>query len=313
MNSLQWLSQYLLVAAIPYFLLLMLWEWLALRRPRLAQRRGYVWRDTAVSITMGLIKLGMLALCAGFTAAAFAWVYEHRVFTLSPLVWWSWVLLFFADDFAYYWYHRSAHRIRIFWAEHVNHHSSEYYNLGTALRQSALGPAYVFIFWLPLAWLGFHPLAIAVQMAVSLLYQFWIHTEAIGRLGWFEQIFNTPSHHRVHHGSNGIYLDRNYAGILIIWDRLFGSFQAERDDVPVRYGLVHNVGSYFLPRVIFHELLHALRGAWRAPRWRDKLLWIFGPPEWSPQGPRWPVDHPRYRPPATAAGTTAMPSPPADA
>lgn len=296
MDLLQWLSQWLLVAAIPYFVLLMTVEFLAHRRHGDAPRGAYEPMDIAVSLSMGVGKLGMIALCAGYTAIAFAWVYEHRLFTLSPTIWWTWLLLFVADDFVYYVYHRAAHRVRCLWAEHVNHHSSQRYNLGTALRQSLIGPAYVFVYWLPLAWLGFHPLAIVVQMAVSLLYQYWIHTERIRKLPvWFEAIFNTPSHHRVHHGSNGIYLDRNYAGILIIWDRLFGTFQPELDDVPIRYGLVHNLDSYFLPKVISHEWLLIVRRVAAASTWRERLGWIFGPPEWSPQGPLWPSDHPAYR------------------
>ena len=311
MDKLQWWSQWLLVAAIPYFVLLMATEFIAHRRGHATPGGVYEAKDIAVSLTMGIAKLSMIILCAGYTALAFAWVYEHRVFTLSPLAWWSWVLLFFADDLAYYVYHRAAHRVRILWAEHVNHHSSEHYNLGTALRQSLIGPAYVFIYWLPLAWLGFHPAAIVVQMGISLIYQFWIHTETIRKLPrWFEAVFNTPSHHRVHHGSNGIYLDRNYAGILIIWDRLFGTFQPERDEVPVRYGLVHNVNSYFLPKVIFHEMLHIARRVREAKSLREALGWIFGPPEWSPQGPQWPADHPAYRPaPAIAATLTRAAEP----
>ncbi len=194
----------------------------------------------------------------------------------------TWVLLFFADDFTYYWYHRSAHRCRLFWMEHVNHHSSEHYNLSTALRQSTLGPAYTFVFYLPLAFVGFHPLAIAVQFGISLIYQYWIHTEAIDRLGFLEKFMNTPSHHRAHHGSNGIYIDKNYAGILIIWDKLFGTFQEERRDVPVKYGLVHDLKTFSLPTVIFHETAFMLRQVWNAKGWRNKLGWIFGPPEWSP-------------------------------
>ncbi|MDQ5959522.1 MAG: Sterol desaturase/sphingolipid hydroxylase, fatty acid hydroxylase superfamily, partial [Pseudomonadota bacterium] len=239
---------------------------------------------------------------AGYTGWLFAFVYEHRLFTLSPLVWWTWVLLFFADDFTYYWYHRSAHRCRLFWMEHVNHHSSEHYNLSTALRQSTLGPAYTFVFYLPLAFVGFHPLAIAVQFGISLIYQYWIHTEAIDRLGFLEKFMNTPSHHRGHHGSNGIYIDKNYAGILIIWDKLFGTFQEERRDVPVKYGLVHDLKTFSLPTVIFHETAFMLRQVWNAKGWRNKLGWIFGPPEWSPDGPQYPPDHPYWQ---TQAATKA--------
>jgi sterol desaturase/sphingolipid hydroxylase (fatty acid hydroxylase superfamily) len=139
------------------------------------------------------------------------------------------------------------------------------------------------MYYLPLALIGFHPLAILVQASISLLYQFWIHTETIGRLGWLEKVLNTPSHHRVHHGSNACYLDRNYGGILIIWDRLFGTFQEERADTPVRYGLVRDIHTYNPLRVIFHELAYLLRQAWQAPRWREKLGWVLLPPEWKPQ------------------------------
>jgi sterol desaturase/sphingolipid hydroxylase (fatty acid hydroxylase superfamily) len=282
MDTLAWWSEHIFYVAIPYFLLGMAWEWHRLRRDG-AGKRGYEARDTAVSLTLGVIKLGMIALCAGYAATLLTTAYEYRLFDLPPLAWWTWVLLFFGEDLAYYWYHRCAHRIRLFWAEHVNHHSSQYYNLGTALRQSALAPAYKFMYYLPLALIGFHPLAILVQASISLLYQFWIHTEAIGRLGWLEKVLNTPSHHRVHHGSNALYLDRNYGGILIIWDRLFGTFQEECADTPVRYGLVRDIHTYNPLRVIFHELAYLARQAWHAPRWREKLGWVLLPPEWKPQ------------------------------
>ena len=147
MDTLDWLSRYLLVLGIPYFLLLIGWEIWVLNRPasRAAPVKGYEWRDSATSITLGLIKLGMMAICALYTVPLFAWVYENRLFTLSPFEWWSWALLFFVDDFIYYWYHRFAHRVRVLWSEHVNHHSSQHYNLSTALRQSTLGPAFIFV------------------------------------------------------------------------------------------------------------------------------------------------------------------------
>ena len=296
METINWQAQYMLIAAIPYFLILIGAEWWALRRaPRLAGLQGYEWRDYRTSIALGTMKLVMMALCGVYAVLLFAWVYQHRVFELSPLKGWTWALLFFADDFCYYWYHRFAHRVRLFWTEHVNHHSSERYNLGTALRQSTLEPVYGFMYWLPLALIGFHPAAIAVQAGISLLYQFWIHTETIGRMGWFEKAFNTPSHHRVHHGSNGIYIDKNYAGILIIWDKLFGTFQEERADVPVKYGLVSNINTYRLDRVIFHEFAYMSRQAWNAKGWKHKLSWIFRGPEWSPTGIKLPPDHPYWQ------------------
>ena len=296
METLDFWARNIFYVAIPYFLVLMAWEWMALRRQAAAgaTKKGFELRDSSVSIALGLIKLGTLALAATYTGWLFMTVHEYRVFDLSPLAWWTWPLLFLADDFAYYWYHRCAHRCRFFWMEHVNHHSSEHYNLSTALRQSTLGPLYSFVFYVPLAWIGFHPLAIAVQFGVSLIYQYWIHTEAIDRMGFLEKFMNTPSHHRVHHGSNGIYIDRNYAGILIVWDKLFGTFQEEKRDVPVRYGLVKDIRTFNLFTVIFHEAAFMLRQAWQAKGWRNKLGWIFGPPEWTPDGPQYPPDHPHW-------------------
>ena len=158
---------------------------------------------------------------------------------LDPGNWWVWVLLFFADDLSYYAYHRAHHRIRLFWATHVVHHSSQHYNLSTALRQDWMPISSIF-FWAPLALLGFQPWMILLAISWNLLYQFWIHTEKIKRLpGWYEAIFNTPSHHRVHHGANEQYLDKNYGGILIIWDKLFGTYEPERERV--RYGLTTNI------------------------------------------------------------------------
>lgn len=280
METLEWLAVNVFYVAIPYFLAFMAWEYWAMKRGRFAKAKGYNDWDNLVSVSLGLIKLGMLVVAAAYTTLCFAVVYEQRVFTLSPFDWWTWPLVFLAWDFLYYWYHRFAHRVRLFWSEHVNHHSSEYFNFGTALRQSTLAPLYSFAYYLPLAWLGFHPLAIAIVGGFNLLYQFWIHTETIDRMGWFERWFNTPSHHRVHHGSNPIYIDKNFGGTLIVFDKWFGTFQEERRDEPVKYGLVNDIKTFYLPTVIFHEVKHMLRGMWNAPTWRDRFLWVFGPPEW---------------------------------
>jgi sterol desaturase/sphingolipid hydroxylase (fatty acid hydroxylase superfamily) len=193
------------------------------------------------------------------------------------------VLLFFAEDFTYYWWHRASHEVRLLWAAHENHHSSEYFNYSTALRQSYTTPFTVplFYWWLPLA--GFHPLMIFTQISLSLVYQFWIHTELIGRMPRaFEAVFNTPSHHRVHHGANLEYLDRNHAGILIVWDRLFGSFEPER--ARVRYGLTKNIRSWNPLRIAFHEWAAMLRDAALARGWRARIGFLLEAPGWSPDG-----------------------------
>jgi sterol desaturase/sphingolipid hydroxylase (fatty acid hydroxylase superfamily) len=214
--------------AIPGFVLLLLTEVVV---TAVQQKDYYETRDTLSSLSMGIgnVIIGLLGKIIVY--GAYSLVYEYRFFTVDMTRWWAWVALFFADDFSYYWFHRISHRSRFFWASHVVHHSSQKYNLGTALRQTWTGNlsgAFVFWIWLPL--LGFHPAAILTMQSISLLYQFWIHTEYINRFPAFiEAVFNTPSHHRVHHGSDLKYLDKNHAGVLIIWDRFFGTFQKEEE------------------------------------------------------------------------------------
>ncbi len=240
----------ILLYAIPFFVLLVVAEWVYSVRE---QKHLYEPKDAFSSMALGIGNVisgfGSKLLVFG----ALSVVYKFRVFTLDAANWWVWVLAFFADDCSYYWFHRSSHHIRFFWASHVVHHSSQHYNLAAALRQTWTGNftgSFVFWLWMPL--LGFHPFMVLLMQQVSLIYQFWIHTETIQKMPkWFEYIFNTPSHHRVHHATNLQYLDRNHAGILIIWDRLFGTFIAE-ETKPV-YGLTKNVETFHPVTVAFHE------------------------------------------------------------
>ena len=269
--------------AIPGFVILLLAEIIA---TAVQQKDYYDARDTAGSLAMGIgnVVIGIVGKVVVF--GAFSLVYQFRLFTVDMTQWWAWVLLFFADDFSYYWFHRISHGSRYFWASHVVHHSSQRYNLGTALRQTWTGNlsgSFIFWIWLPL--LGFHPAAIMTMQAISLLYQFWIHTEFIHRLpAPIEFIFNTPSHHRVHHATNLNYLDKNHAGILIIWDRLFGTFQRE-DERPV-YGLTKNIDSHNPVKIAFHEWTDMIRDLRRAGSVRNALGYLFGPPGWSHDGSR---------------------------
>ncbi len=283
METLTWWSQNILILAIPLFFATLVLEWFVLRHAALRGKVGYEWRDTGTSLLLGVIKLVVMSLTAGYTALAFASVYDHRLLTIDPLAWWGWPLLLILQDLCYYVYHRAAHRVRLLWCEHVNHHSSQHYNLSTALRQSTLGPVYGFVFYLPLAWVGFHPIAIALGFGINLLYQYWIHTEAIERMPrWFEAAFNTPSHHRVHHGSNPRYIDRNYAGILIIWDKMFGTFEPESADEPVVYGLTKNIHSFNPLVVIFHALRDLGIAVLHTPGLGNKVLRLIMPPDWEP-------------------------------
>ena len=267
---------------IPIFLAFIALELAALawRRRRGLETRGYERTDTAASLAMGVGNLVVTAGWKPVAVGALFLVYEFRLFEIDAKAWWAWALLIVGDDFCYYWFHRFSHRVRAGWAGHVNHHSSTYYNLSTALRQSWTSPLFKVWFYLPLALLGFHPLMIVTAQAISLLYQFWIHTEAIGRLGPLEWVLNTPSHHRVHHGANAEYVDRNYGGILIVWDRLFGTFEPER--APARYGLRKTFDSRNPFRIAFHEWADLLREARATRRWRDRLLLFAMPPGWRP-------------------------------
>lgn len=273
----------LILFAIPAFIVMMivegLWSVRAEREGRAI--KGYRKLDTAASLSMGIGNVIISSFTKLAVVAIWAVVYRFRLFDLRP-TWWTWGLLFVAEDFCYYWFHRVHHEVRFFWASHVNHHSSTHYNLSTALRQSWTTPFTGVPFWLPLPLLGFPPEMILVQQAISLLYQFWLHTESIKTMGPFEWVFNTPSHHRAHHGRNVEYLDRNHAGILIIWDRMFGTFEQERAEVD--YGLTKNLETYNPLQIAFHEWRAIARDVGRARSLRDAFMYTFGPPGWSPDG-----------------------------
>jgi sterol desaturase/sphingolipid hydroxylase (fatty acid hydroxylase superfamily) len=248
--------------------------------------KSYTAKDAFSSIAMGLGNVFIGFVSKLFVFAALYFVYENlRIFTI-PISWWSFMILFFLDDFSYYWFHRTSHENRFFWASHVVHHSSKHYNLSTALRQTWTGSFYSFIFWLWLPLIGFHPGMIIFQMSISLLYQFWIHTELIQKMPkWIELFFNTPSHHRVHHGSNPIYLDKNHAGILIIWDKLFGTFQPELKSEKVQYGLVVNIKTYNPIFIAFNEwgaLFKDLNT--KNISVRDRIKYLYKPPGWKHDG-----------------------------
>ena len=248
--------------------------------------KSYTAKDAFSSIAMGLGNVFIGLVSKLFVFVALYYVYENfRVFTI-PITWWSFIILIFLDDFSYYWFHRTSHENRFFWASHVVHHSSKHYNLSTALRQTWTGSFYSFIFWLWLPLIGFHPGIIIFQMSISLLYQFWIHTELIQKTPkWIEFFFNTPSHHRVHHGSNPIYLDRNHAGILIIWDKLFGTFQPELKSEKVKYGLVVNIKTYNPIFIAFNEwgaLFKDLNT--KNISVRNRIRYLYKPPGWKHDG-----------------------------
>lgn len=270
--------------AIPAFLLSLSWEWWAVRTGR--AKGTYETRDALASIAMGLGNVATGAATAGLAAAMMMTFWPLRLFE-APVTLWSGVLLFVLYDFAYYWKHRFAHRIRWFWVEHVTHHSSERYNLTTALRQPWFGPLTgLILIGSPLVVLGFHPAYIAFIAGLNLLYQYWIHTEAIDRMpAWFEAVMNTPSHHRVHHAVNARYLDANYAGVFIVWDKVFGTFVEELETERPVYGIVRPLRSFNPVVIAYHELISLLsdcaRDGFRPVVWLRRFV---NPPGWSPDG-----------------------------
>ncbi|WP_431949877.1 sterol desaturase family protein [Nocardia lijiangensis] len=270
----------LIAHAIPVFVLCLVLEAASFYLLPDDDELGYQLRDTRTSLLMGLgnvvVNIGWKLVVVAVFAAGYL-VAPVQLPTDHPL---TWIALFFADDFVYYWYHRTHHTVRVFWASHVVHHSSEFYNLSTALRQTWT-PFSSLPYWLPLALLGFPPWMILLQQSISLVYQFFIHTERVGTLRRpIEFVFNTPSHHRVHHGSNDAYLDTNYGGILIVWDRLFGTFEPEGERV--RYGLTKNIATFNPVRVATHEFAAIWRDVRAARSWRARFGHLFRGPGWAP-------------------------------
>lgn len=271
--------------AIPAFVILIIAEMIYARA---TGRAKYEPHDTAASLAMGLGNTVSAVVLGGVAVFWFSLIEPYGLLDIG-WAWWAFVLAFVLDDFVYYWSHRFAHTVRWWWADHVIHHSSQHYNLSTALRQPWLSPLTLkFIFfgsWLVL--LGFPPAMIAFVAALNLIYQFWIHTETIGKM-WapVEWVMNTPSHHRVHHATNPRYLDRNYAGVFIIWDRMFGTFEPEREDEPCRYGIVRNLGTYNPIKICLHEWVGIIKDVRGAKSLGEALGYWLGPPGWSPDGSR---------------------------
>jgi alkylglycerol monooxygenase len=261
------------VIAVPFFVLMIaleaMWDW----RERASE---YEIKDTATNIFVGLVSLLWGALFGAAAVAVYAAAYEIAPFKFPAEAWWTWVLLFLIDDFAYYWFHRASHEMRLFWNFHVVHHSSEHYNLSVAVRQSWFGGAIHWIFYAPVMLLGFAPWMFAVMHGFNLIYQFWIHTKFIKNLGWLEYVLNTPSHHRVHHGVNNQYLDKNYAGVLIIWDRMFKSFVAETETP--RYGIIKPLRSFNPLWINTHAWTEMFAAIKTKKKFRDKLRCVFGSP-----------------------------------
>ena len=274
------MQETVITLATPVFFLLIFIEWLT---GRLRGRDTYRMDDALNSIGLGIISQVVGVFTKLFLIGIYAWTAQHAaLFSLpagNPLVW---LFALLGYDFCYYWLHRFGHEANILWAAHVVHHQSEAYNLSTALRQTGSGALLGWIFYLPLALIGVPVSLFIVVALIDLLYQFWVHTQQIDRLGWFDRVFVSPSNHRAHHGVNDRYVDKNYGGILILWDRWFGTYVEEDDADPVVYGTRSPLRSWN-PLWANLEVYHALwQDAWHARSWGDKLRVWFAAPGWRP-------------------------------
>ena len=268
----------IILYAIPMFFILIGIELIMEKRRNTTYYRV---NDTISSLSAGVLSrmIGIFRNLVPFTL--YIITYENVSLLNLPESPWVWVLAFILYDFFYYWNHRFGHEVSLFWASHVVHHSSENYNLSTALRQSS-GGFFTFIFYLPMALLGFSPIILITVGSLNLVYQFWVHTQHIGKLGCIEWLMVTPSNHRVHHAQNQVYLDRNYGGVFIIWDRIFGSFQEELDEEKPIYGVRKALNSwnpFWANLQVYSQLL---KDSWRTHRWSDKVRVWFGKTGWRP-------------------------------
>lgn len=275
-------KQNFLLYAFPVLILAALIEALLYRRIR---QQPFAWKESAASL---VVAIGYQAhSMAGFALASgmFAYLYSLRPFDIAMDRWYHWVGLFFGLEFCYYWFHRMSHEIRWFWASHAVHHSPEHLNFSVAYRLAWTGYfTGVPLFFAPLILIGFQPAYVFGMLGINLLYQFWLHTELIPRLPLLELVFNSPSLHRVHHATNPKYLDMNYGGVLIIFDRLFGTYVAEDDKDPCRYGLITQVGSNNPVKIAFHEWIKLAKDLRTAKSLKDIVGFLFARPGWRPDG-----------------------------
>ncbi|MDJ0837506.1 MAG: sterol desaturase family protein [Acidobacteriota bacterium] len=265
--------------AIPVFFILIGVELVV---ARLQRKKLYRLNDSINDLSTGSIQQMFGVFFKAASLAGYIWIFQnYSLFKIGESSIWAWVTCFILVDFVYYWFHRLSHEINFLWAAHVVHHQSEEYNLTVALRQSAFQQVFSVPFYWPLALLGFPPVMFVTQKAFQTLYQFWIHTRAIGSMGPLEHILMTPSHHRVHHGRNPIYIDRNHGGTFIIWDKMFGTFQKEEEEV--HFGITKPLASWNPIWANFHYWVELWQAASKTRSRRDKLLMFLKPPGWFPK------------------------------
>jgi sterol desaturase/sphingolipid hydroxylase (fatty acid hydroxylase superfamily) len=245
----------------------------------------YDWRQSMASIGVAIVQRLVNVAAGGLVLATLIKVWEHRLWTIPLDAWWDYLLLFVAVEFTYYWHHRCSHECRWFWATHSVHHSPQKMYLSGAVRLGWTGQiSGAFLFYAPLVWLGFSPIAVLMMLLANLVYQFWLHTELIGSLGNFDRVFNSPSNHRVHHAVNPIYLDRNYGGVIMLFDHVFGTYQRELAANPPRYGLVKQIESHNPFRIALNEWWQITKDLRASASFKQALGYLFAAPGWRPDG-----------------------------
>jgi sterol desaturase/sphingolipid hydroxylase (fatty acid hydroxylase superfamily) len=279
-------EQFLILFSTPLYIFII---GLELLLSHLQHRKLYSWKDTAGNIYLMLLNATIDLSFRVIYIAVLLHAYDHRLISWKAGLSY-WVMLVLAEDFIYYWLHRFDHEIRFFWAVHVTHHSSEHMNFTVGFRSSVFQPLYRFLYFIPLAWLGFKPLDIVFIYSATQIWGIFVHTDLIGKMGWLEHILVTPSHHRVHHASNPKYLDKNMGMFLIVWDQLFGTFQPELADEeyqPKKYGLTKALHKTSPVNLVFHEWKEILKDLGRRDiSLKEKWFYLFGPPGWSHDGSR---------------------------
>lgn len=246
----------------------------------ITKQRGSA-RESLANFAIGIVNLLLERTAYGLVFILGLFWAESLTSLTIPLTWWSWALAILVADFSYYWMHRWEHEVRILWAIHAVHHSSPEYNLTTSLRLAWIEGLVEWVFFVPMILIGFDAVQAIAALSIVVLYQTWIHTERVGKLGWLDRVFNTPSVHRVHHGSNRKYLDRNYGGVLMLWDRVFGTYQAEEEKVV--YGLTEQLGTSNPLVINTHEFAQIGRDVWGAKTFGHALGYVFGRPGWRPK------------------------------
>lgn len=247
-------------------------------------KKLYTTKGILSNIYLTLLNMGLDVLIRGVCLLVLNYFFQFRFVTAWENVFLYWIVLLLTEDFMYYWLHRIDHYCRFFWAVHVTHHSSEEFNLTVGFRSSVFQPLYRFMYFIPLSFLGFKGLDIMFMYSATQIFGILVHTQTIHKLGFLEHILVTPSHHRVHHGSNVRYLDKNMGMLLIFWDKLFGTFQKEEESDPVRYGLTSNIGTYHPFKMVFHEWKNIVSDLMHKGKLKDKFMYVFGPPGWSHDG-----------------------------